>query len=64
MSDKTISGTNVDQGEVDAVFAALKQEADTEISSFYRHMISDDFLRAVAENAVAASVKYRTAPSI
>lgn len=59
-----IQGTQIDQGEVDAVFIALKAEADRDVPAWERGMISDDVLRKVAAAAVVASVKYRNAPSI
>ena len=57
-------GKQIDQGEIDAVFVALKAEADKDVPGWERGMISDDLLRKVATAAVIASVTYRAAPTI
>ena len=61
--EQTPQGAQIDPGEVMAVDVALKALAD-EKAGWYRHLITDQFLQEVAATAVAASVKYRTAPSI
>ena len=68
MADPTttanVSGTQVDTGEIDAVFTAIKALADAKVPGWERGMISDDRLREVATSAVVASVKYRNAPTV
>ena len=59
-----VEGTQIDQGELDAVFVAIKALADAKVPGWERGMISDDLLREVANAAVSASVAYRTAASI
>jgi hypothetical protein len=59
-----VQGTSVDQGEIDAVFASIKNLADEKVPGWERGMISDDLLRQVAAAAVTASVQYRTGKSI
>ena len=61
---EAIEGQAVDQGEIDAVFAAIKNLADEKVPGWERGMISDDLLREVSAAAVTASVQYRTAKSI
>ena len=64
MADQSVQGTTVDQGEIDAVFIAIKNLADEKVPGWERGMISDDLLREVSAAAVTASVEYRTAKTV
>ena len=58
-----VEGKEVDTGEVDAVFVALKSLVDR-TAGIYRPLITDDKIREIATAAVIASVQYRTAKAI
>ena len=59
-----VEGTQIDPGEIDFVFAAIKARADAKVPSWERSMVSDDLLRDVATTAVQASVTYRSGKEI
>lgn len=60
----SVQGENVNPDEVDAVFARLKTLADQAVPGWERGMVSDDLLRRVAAEAVAAVNDFRKSPSI
>ena len=57
----TIAGQQIDPGEIDAAYVAVRARAD---ASGYGKFISDELCHAVAADVVIAVENYRKAPVI
>ena len=61
MSDTNVQGDQIDPGEIDAAFVAVRTHAN---KSQYGQFITDQECRAVATEVVTAIETWRKAPSI
>jgi len=61
MADEKPKGYEVEQGMVQAVFKAIREQAD---ESTYASMISDEVVRKVAVAAVTAMLNYQKGEEI